>query len=389
MKKICVVTATRAEYGILKNTIREIHENPNLELCLVVTGSHLSSNFGNTIDEIIEDGFPIADKFNMLLDSDSPEAVSKCMGLTMISFSDILSRHYPDMLVVLGDRYEMLAVCACALNMQIPIAHISGGEVTEGAIDDCIRHCITKMSNLHFPGCEAYRQRIIQLGEQPSCVFNYGDVGVETIVRMDKIPLADLEKELGIKLDNYAIMTFHPVTTQLDEIGTQLSEVLDAIIQFPNIQFIITKANADASGKYINSILMEFVKTNANCHLFDSLGVKRYISLMANAKVIIGNSSSGIVEAPVFGVPTVNIGDRQKGRLMCQSITNCNPKEADIVQAITYAVSKEGQINAKQSEPYYKSDDTAHLIVEEIISYLNIHEKTCAKTFYDLKFPRI
>lgn len=375
MKKICVVTATRAEYGILKNTINEIYKNPSLELCLVVMGTHLSKNAGYTIDEIKEDGFPIAEQINILLDSDEPDAISKSMGITMISFADILKRHKPDMLVILGDRYEMLPVASCASNMQIPIAHISGGELTEGAIDDSIRHCLTKMSNLHFPGCETYRQRIIQLGEQPETVFNYGDVGVENIMKMPLLSVKDLESDLNIQLDNYVCMTFHPVTTQLGDIQQQMKEVLDAISTFSETNFIITKANADAGGDFINEVLEQYVEKHDNCVLFDSLGIKRYLSLLANAKAVIGNSSSGIVEAPVLKIPTVNIGDRQKGRLMAESVINCKTEKDEIIKAIQYALDEEGQAKARSAESLYGNGNTSAKIVEEIIRFLNEPKK--------------
>ena len=389
MKKICVVTATRAEYGVLKNTISEIYNHPDLELCLVVMGTHLSKNFGYTVNEIMNDGFPIADEINMLLDSDEPDAISKSMGITMISFADVLKRHKPDMLVVVGDRYEMISVCCCALNMQIPIAHISGGEITEGAIDDCVRHCLTKMSNLHFPGCEEYRQRIIQLGEQPDTVFNYGDVGVENIMRMEPMSKAELEADLGLRLDNYICMTFHPVTTQLQYVERQMDEVLKAIAHFPEIEFIITKANADAGGRCINEKLEEFVKLHNNCHLFASLGIKRYISLLRGARAVVGNSSSGIIEAPIFNIPTVNIGDRQKGRLMAGSIINCDTNEEDVASSIMFALSAEGVKQAKEAVSPYESGDTSVKIVEEIIRYLDNPGHSVAKKFYDVRFEEI
>lgn len=386
MKKICVVTATRAEYGVLKNTLQEIYHHPDLKLCLIVTGTHLSKNFGYTINEIIEDGFPIDDEITMLMDSDSPEAVSKSMGLAMISFADVFFRHKPDMLVVVGDRYELISICSCALNMQIPIAHISGGELTEGAVDDCIRHCITKMSNLHFPGCERYRQRIIQLGEQPDTVFNYGDIGIENIIKTEFIDRAVLEKDLGVDLENYICMTFHPVTTQLDEVSGQLNQVLNAIAHFPNIEFIITKANADAGGRYINGKLEKFIENHSNCHLFSNLGIKRYINLLRGARAVIGNSSSGIIEAPILKIPTVNIGDRQKGRIQAESIINCSADEIEITKAIELALSEEGAKRARQARSPYESGDTARNIVREIINYLNYPVKSTAKVFYDIKF---
>lgn len=384
--KICVVTATRAEYGLSKNLIQEIENHPNLELCLIVMGTHLSKSFGYTIDEIKADGFPIAEEINTLIDSDEPDAVSKSMGLVMISIAEAFKRHKPDMLVVLGDRYELISICSCALNMQMPIAHISGGEITEGAVDDCVRHCVTKMSNLHFPGCEEYRQRIIQLGEQPDTVFSYGDVGVENVIKMKKMSKRELENDLKIKLDNHVCMTFHPVTTQFNEVDYQLNEVLKAITHFPDVDFVITKANADIGGRYINQKLEEFAVEHRNCHLFASLGIKKYISLMAEARAVIGNSSSGIVEAPALKIPTVNIGDRQKGRLMADSIICCGNNETEIVAAIKYALSEEGKLKAANVKSLYGYGNTSVKIVNEIERYLGNVNRTSVKKFYDLKF---
>ncbi len=383
-KKICVVTATRAEYGLLKNTIRRIDENPKVELCLIVTGTHLSKNFGHTIEEIDSDGFSIAEKVDILQDSDSPTAISRSMGIAMILFAEVFERQKPDMLLVLGDRYELISICSCALNCNIPIAHISGGEITEGAIDDCIRHCITKMSVLHFPGCEEYRRRIIQLGEQPQHVYNYGDVGIENILTTPHIEISQLEKELKVKLNNYICVTFHPVTTQLCDMELQLQALLEAMEEFPNIDFIVTKANADSGGRYVNGRLEEFAKTHTNVHLFASLGIIRYINVLKNAKAIIGNSSSGIVEAPCLRVPTVNIGDRQKGRLQAESIVNVPPEKNAIVSAIRTVLSRDWRQCLKNINSPYEDGETSKRIVEEIIAFLELEKSNYRKQFYDI-----
>lgn len=385
MKKVCVVTATRAEYGLLKNTIEQIRTSKKLELCLVVTGAHLSKEQGYTISEIREDGYPISRIVDMGLNSDEPAEISRSMGRAMIGFADAFDIEKPDLVLVLGDRYELLSVCSAALMMRIPIAHISGGEVTEGAVDDCIRHCITKMSNLHFPGCEEYRQRIIQLGEEPDMVFNYGDVGVENIKKINLLSLEELRQDLGLTLQDYVCMTFHPLTTKPEEVEYQIEEVLKAVSHFPDKEFIITKANADAGGRKINDILERYVAEHKNCKLFASLGIRRYISLVKGAKAVIGNSSSGIVEAPVLRVPTVNIGERQKGRLMADSIFNCNVKEREIVCAMQMAFSAEGQKRAKNTVSPYESGETSVRIAQEIEHYLYSDKAGQPKKFYDLK----
>lgn len=387
MKKICVVTSTRAEYGVLKNTMREIEREEQLSLCLIVTGMHLLPAFGNTVSEIEEDGFFIAERVPVEWNTDTPAAASRIMGELMLKLADVFERHRPDMLLAVGDRFEMLSICSCALNMQIPIAHISGGELTEGAVDDCIRHCITKMSTLHFPGCERYRQRIIQLGEQPDTVFNYGDVGVENILKTDMLGHKELEADLGISLDKYICVTFHPVTTQLHETEKQMTALLRALSHFPEIQIIVTKANGDAGGDYINRIWEDYERQHENCHLFSSLGIRRYLSLLRGALAVVGNSSSGIIEAPTLKIPTVNIGDRQKGREQASSVVNCLPLEEDIVSAMNRAFSEEGQQTAKQTESPYASGNTSEKIVEEIIRYFSKENAGKAKKFYDIIIP--
>ncbi len=383
VKKICVVTATRAEYGLMRNLIKIINEDKDLRLCLVVTGTHLSKEHGYTKDEIIADGFPITAEIDILSKRDDAVGIAYTMANAAKLFADVLEEHKPDIVVVLGDRYELLSICGSALVAQIPIAHISGGEITEGAIDDCIRHCLTKLSALHFPGCEDYRKRIIQLGEQPNSVFNFGDPGVENILQMDFVSKNDLEKDLKICLDNVICMTFHPVTTMAGEEKEQLEQVLKAVENFPEYTFVATKANADRGGQRINEILEEYEKTHANFHLFASLGIRRYLSLLKLSKLVLGNSSSGIVEAPALHKPTVNIGDRQKGRLMADSIISCETKTEDIIKAVTLALSDGFQEKASVAKSLYGSGETSKLIVQKIKEYLMENTKYIAKKFYD------
>lgn len=383
MYKICVVTATRAEYGVLKNTLKEINESSDLELCLLVTGMHLSNKYGHTIDEIEQDGFEIEEEID-ILESGTEQQVIKTMSNALVKFGDAFKRLNPDMLVVVGDRYEILAVCETAMILKIPIAHISGGEVTEGAVDDTIRHCITKMSCLHFPACEIYRKRIIQMGEQPDTVFNYGDVGVENIYNMKYMDKSELESYIQLDLSKkYACVTFHPTTLDIEPPERQIEEVLMALSSFQDIQFIFTGANADAGGEIINHKIEHYVSEHKNCKYFASLGIQRYLSLLKDSLMIIGNSSSGIIEAPCFGIPTVNIGVRQKGRLQAAGIINCSVDHNEIIEAIKYAKSPQGREKAYKAVNPYGRGNTSKQIVKEIKSFLE-NGKNCRKRFWDM-----
>lgn len=387
MKTVCVVTATRAEYGLLKNIIKLIEKDEELKLVLVVTGTHLSKDFGYTVTEIREDKLPISAEIDILVEEDGGISASKTMGKAFYKFSDFFKNCKPDMLVVLGDRYELLSICACAMNEQIPISHISGGEITEGVIDDTIRHCITKMSYLHFVSCEAYRKRVIQLGEEPSRVFNFGDVGVENICNMKLMSKSELEQEIGFCLDNpYGVVTFHPVTLEKASALKQLEELLNALKATEDMNFIITKSNADTEGKEINDRIDEFVEKNKNCKSYYSLGLLRYLSAVQYSEFVIGNSSSGIVEVPAFGIPTINIGDRQKGRLQANSILNCEPEKEAIIRQIKMVRREEFKNNIKIDQNPYKGKDTSKLIVETIKRFLYIEGIELKKQFYDVEF---
>lgn len=385
MKKIGVVTATRAEYGLLRNVIKKILTDDDLQLELYVTGTHLVEEYGHTVDEIIEDQIPVAEEvFIINTKLSGNDGIIDTLSTAVKKFGSLFEKNKPDMLVVLGDRYELLAICEAAMVCKIPIAHISGGEITEGAMDDAVRHCITKMSHLHFPGCETYRQRIIQLGEQPDSVFNYGDVGVENIISMDYMSKREVEDTIDITLrDKYACVTFHPATLESEPPRKQMMELLKAIEQFADMDFVFTGSNADSGGMELNHLLQEYVKTHSNCYFFKSLGIRRYLSLMKNSRMVIGNSSSGIVEAPSFGIPTVNIGNRQKGRLQAESIINCQADSADIIRAIDQADMEEFQMRAKSAENPYGNGETSAGIVKEIKQFLS-ENKTVSKSFYDL-----
>lgn len=385
MKKICIVTATRAEYGVLNNTIRNIYQDEELQLCLIVTGTHLSSEYGYSVQEIINDNFPIAYQVPILSEKNDELGVIQTLATATLKFGTIFDKEKPDLLIVVGDRYELLAICQSAIIFGIPICHISGGEITEGCIDDIIRNAITKMSILHFPGCETYRKRIIQMGEEPQRVFNYGDVGVENIAKMEYLSLQELEKDLEFPLSKpYAIVTFHPITIETGGTEQQIKELLAALERFPNLGFIITKANADVGGRLINQALDSFVATHNNCKAFFSLGIKRYLSALKYCQMVIGNSSSGIIEAPCFGIPTINIGDRQKGRLQADSIINCPPKTEEIVNAIKRGFTSEFKEKARNTINPYSKGNTSDMIVKEIKQFLK-KNSGIKKSFYDLK----
>ena len=386
MKKICIVTGTRAEYGLFKPLIRRISEDADLKLQLIVTGMHLSPEFGLTYKEIIKDKFKITEKVEMLLSSDTEVGISKSMGLAMISFSDVFQRIKPDMIIVLGDRYEVFAVATVAMISRIPIAHLHGGETTEGATDEAIRHSITKMSYLHFTSNDVYRNRVIQLGEDPSRVFNVGPIGAESIKTLYFIQKDKLEEDLGIKFDKKtALLTFHPTTLENNSSEKQFKNILEALDEFNDLKIVFTKANSDTNGRIINNIIDEYVLENPKkCVAFTSLGQLRYLSTMKYCDVVIGNSSSGIIEAPILIKPTVNIGDRQKGRIQEDSIVNCRPIKNEIAESIRKALSKDFINLLDKSENSNGEIYASQKIVFIIKEYLINNKINMKKKFYDL-----
>lgn len=383
--KICIATGTRAEYGLLKPLIDKISVEPSFSLQLLVTGAHLSPEFGLTYKQIEKDGYKIDQKVEMLLSSDTAEAITKSMGLGMIGYADAFNQLKPDLLIILGDRYEMLAIASAALISRIPIAHIHGGEITEGAYDDAIRHAITKMSSLHFTSTEAYRKRVIQLGEQPDKVFNVGAIGLDNFRSLKLLSKEELEKELNItfKKFNY-LVGFHPETLSDKSGGEQFSELLKAIDKQEDSFFIFTKANADTDGRIINRIMKEYVNMNSDKAVsFDSLGSLRYLSVMKFVTAVVGNSSSGILEAPSVPTATINIGDRQKGRIQAESIVNCTVKKEDIAYAFEQV--KDDAFRQKTAEvenPY--GDGTASNQIMKVLKSIST-ETFRHKIFYDLK----
>ena len=387
MWKICVVTATRAEYGLLKPLMKGLLSDSDYAPHIAVTGMHLSPEFGMTVNSIEADGLAIDKKIEILLSSDTPVALSKSMGLAMISFAEYFAESQPNALVVLGDRYEMLAVCSAAMNERIPIFHLHGGETTEGIIDEAVRHSITKMSYLHFASTEAYRKRVIQLGESPDRVFNVGAMGVENALRVPEMSVTELEESLGFSLENnYVVGTFHPVTLENSTAKMQAEELLLALDMHPEMNYLFTKANADTDGRAINELLADYSCTHANLHLVDSLGTERYLNAVKHARFVIGNSSSGLIEVPSFHVPTINIGDRQLGRIAGKTVINCQPNRESINFAINTAMDEEFLRTVRHATNPYGDGHTSEKILK-IIKEFFVNEKIhIKKKFYDVDF---
>ena len=383
MRKICFVTGTRAEYGLLSRLMRLVKEDAELQLQVVATNMHLMPEYGETYKEIEKDGFVIDKKVYMHKPSDDAHGIVASMAEEMIGMNDALSDLAPDILVLLGDRYEVLVAAQVALIHRIPIAHIHGGEVTEGAFDDAIRHSVTKMSSLHFTSCEEYRHRVIQMGEQPSRVFNVGSLGVENIKQVPLMKKEELEKSLGFAINDKTILvTYHPITLGGNP-AKDIQEFLEALETFKDLKIIFTMPNSDTGRDAIADAIKKYVA----CHKktaksFSSLGIKRYLSALQYMKAVVGNSSSGIIEVPSFGIPTLNIGDRQKGRLASKSVINCGTSKEAIIQGLTLCLSTKIQEAAKTYKNPYAKPNTASLIYRglknvELIG-LNL------KTFYDL-----
>jgi len=387
MRKVCVFTSTRADYGLLRNLIKEIHVCPELHLQLLVSGTHLVADQGMTINEIQADGYVLDQCVDIDLSDDSPEGICNSMGLAVSKYGKALMELQPDMLVILGDRFESFCCAAAANVCRIPVAHIHGGETTEGAIDEAFRHSITKMSHLHFPCCEAYRQRIIQLGESPDHVFNVGALGVENIRKMEMMGKTELEAAIYFNLDQpFFLITFHPVTLEKATAGKQFAELLAALDQFPDHKCIFTQANADTDGQIINKMIYDYVEEYpGRCMFTPSLGYLRYLSALRLCSAVIGNSSSGIMEAPALNVPTVNIGDRQKGRIRAKSVIDCNPTLASIQAAVEDAISFEFSKTLGSIVCPYEKQGTAEKI--KVLLRDTDLNSIMKKKFYNLEEP--
>lgn len=388
--KVCFLTGTRAEYGLLNPLMKKIQQDDGFKFQVIVTGAHLSPEFGNTYTFIEQDGIKIDEKIEILLSSDSAIGISKSMGLGMISFSESYQRLKPDLLVLLGDRYETFIAATAATVANIPIAHLHGGETTEGAFDEAFRHSISKMSQLHFTSTEDYRKRVIQLGEQPGTVLNVGAIGIDNIKDLQLMKKAELEESLNFQFKNKLVLaTFHPVTFENATSEFQFKQLMVALNKLKETSIIFTKANADNDGRIINKIIDEYVQEHPESSIaFTSMGQVRYLSAMAYADLVIGNSSSGIIEAPSFNVPTINIGDRQKGRIQSGSIINCVPDHHAISEAIVKAMSNEFKNKVRHLNNPYGNGNTSVKIYNAIKSYFD-SEQTLKKSFYDLEVPDV
>ena len=385
MRKIAVVTGTRAEYGLLFELMKSLKADAEIQLQLIVTGMHLSPEFGLTWRGIQEDGFSINEKVEMLLSSDTPVGIAKSVGLGIIGFADAYERLKPDIVVVLGDRYEILAAAQAAYIHRIPIAHIGGGETTEGAMDEAIRHAITKMACLHFAAAELYAKRIIQMGEQPECVFSVGSTGLDAIKKTARLSRSALEKALDFKLrDVNFLVTYHSATLGEDPEASFLN-LLQALDCFPDAGVLFTYPNSDTSGRVLIQKIQDYVKKNSDrCRAYVSLGQLRYLSAMDQVDLVIGNSSSGIIETPAFHIPTVNIGTRQKGRLRAASVIDCGCSVSEITGAIKRGLSPDFRNQAAVAENPYGDGDAS----EKIFLVLKNHDfsKGIGKSFYDVSF---
>ena len=389
MKRVCIVTATRAEYGLLKPIILKLQAQNNLEVRVVATGMHLSPEFGMTCQEIEQDGIRLDRKIEILLSADTSSAISKSMGLAMISFADYFSERKPDLLIVLGDRYEILAVATTAMNARIPIAHLYGGDITEGAVDDVVRHAITKMSYFHFTATREHRRRVIQMGESPERVFWVGAMSVENACNVKKLSMHDLQEQIAFywnrDLEKMAVVTFHPVTLEDDTAREQFQNILNALDYFEDLKVIFTKANADAGGRGINHMIDDYVNEHPQkSKAYTSLGQLRYLSAVSLADVVIGNSSSGLSEVTTFHVPTVNIGDRQRGRVCGKTVISCGVAEKEITDAIQKALSQTFRNEICNEKNPYEKKGTSDAIVKILTENLNKKNIDLKKHFYDL-----
>ena len=382
-RKICVITGTRAEYGLLCRVMQGIKDDSELTLQLVVTGMHLSPEFGLTYREIEQDGFQIDRKVEMLTSSDTPVGIAKSMGVGLIGFADTLNELKPDLIVVLGDRFEIFSAVAAALVARIPVAHLHGGEATEGAFDEALRHSITKMSHLHFVAAEEYRQRVIQLGEEPERVFLVGGLGIDNIQHLKLLERPELEASLDFKFgEKNLLITFHPTTLETSTAAEQMAELLTALAELRDTQLIFTLPNADTDGRALTRMAEDFAAHHANAHAYTSLGQLYYLSCLAHVDGVVGNSSSGLLEAPSFHKGTVNIGDRQRGRLQAESVINCEPTRQSIVDALQRLYSEGFQNNLHQTRNPYGEGGASKKVVNTIKHYAI--NSIIKKTFYDL-----
>lgn len=386
MIKVLVVTGSRAEYGLFLPLLKRLQTVQEYKLQIIATGMHLSPEFGLTYRQIEDDGFEIADKVEMLLSSDTEVGIAKSIGLGVVGFADSLRRLRPDLMMVLGDRFESFAAVIAASIAKIPVVHIHGGELTEGLIDEAIRHSITKMSLFHFVATEEYRKRVIQLGEAPERVFNVGALAIDNIKELKLLTRQELEAALGIEITTSTVLTtFHPVTLENNSAAEQFQELLAVFDSFPDLKVIFTKPNADTNGRVIIELMDEYVSGNpGKAKAFTSLGQLKYLSAIKYAGAVVGNSSSGLIEVPSFGRPTVNIGDRQRGRVQAESVLNCLPQKDSIILALEKALSPDFQALCRKVQNPYGNGNTAEKIVQILMQQKN-RLLDIKKSFYDIE----
>jgi len=383
VKKICVITGTRAEYGLLRWLMDGIARSTKLQLQVIATGAHLAPEFGLTFREIEADGFHIDRKVEMLLSSDTPSGITKSMGVAMIGFADALTELAPDMVLLLGDRYEIFSAAAAATIARIPVAHLHGGETTEGAFDEAMRHSITKMAQLHFVAADEYRRRVIQLGEDPARVFQVGGLGIDNMLKLDLLDRPALEAALDFKLAaRNLLVTFHPATLDQGSATAQMEELLAALDLLENTNLIFTMPNADTQGRILGRMVEDYVAQRPNARVYTSLGQLRYLSTIAQVDAVVGNSSSGLAEVPSFHKATINIGDRQKGRLKAPSVIDCEPQRESIRAALALAYSKDFQVVLRDTINPYGEGGASERVLHILESY--DFSSSLKKMFHDL-----
>lgn len=384
MRTLGVVTVGRSDYGIYLPVLREIQRNPDLRLRLIVSGTHLSPEFGLTVNEIEADGFEVSERVEMLLSSDTPQGIATSMGLGTIGFARAYANCPPDLLLVLGDRYEMHAAAVAALPFKIPVAHIHGGELTAGAIDDSLRHSITKLSHLHFVATDEYRQRVIQMGEEPWRVITTGAPGLDNLRNLKILSRTEIESLFHLKLEEtFLLVTYHPVTLEFEQTQEQVEQLLNSLRQV-GMPLVFTGSNSDTGGRIIRSLVNRFVDTYPQAQVIENLGTQGYFSLMTCAAAMIGNSSSGIVEAPSVGLPVVNIGTRQQGRVRSENVIDVGYDSDEIVEGIKMAVTPDFRAGLLGLPNPYYNGHAAETIVKHL-KEVSLDSRLIVKKFSDVR----
>lgn len=389
MRKICFVTGSRADYGLLNRLMSLVDSDASLKLQIIATNMHLAPEFGFTLNEIQSDGFKVDKKVEMLLSSDSCNATTKSIGLATIGFADAFEDLKPEIIVLLGDRYELLAAASAALIFKIPIAHIHGGEITEGAYDDSIRHAVTKLSHVHFTSTDEYRKRVIQMGEQPSNVFNVGAIGIDNIMHSTFLSKKEIEDSLNFKLDGKCILvTYHPETMVDDLVEENTSNLIKALGNDKNLRVIFTSPNSDTNGRIIQTLINSFVRENPDRSVYvPSLGQQKYFSVLKYVVAVVGNSSSGIIEVPSFKIPTLNIGARQRGRLASESVVNCSSSDEEIAKNLKIVTSFTFREKCRNAINPYQKENTADEI-KKVLMKIEL-KNLVKKCFYNLPYEEI